>query len=118
MLFKIGNFSLIPVFFGGIMAILDLVMMACVKMVSTGSLSAGVGMPIAIFTYALEPIVFSKALKYENMVVTNLVWNLVSDVLVTLQGIFIFGESIRGIRWVAICMALVSLAIFSYTDNN
>jgi multidrug transporter EmrE-like cation transporter len=41
-----------------------------------------------------------------------------SNVIVTMQGILIFGESIEGLRWVGIGMSLVSLAILSYTGNK
>jgi multidrug transporter EmrE-like cation transporter len=50
------------------------------------------------------------------MTVVNLIWNLMSNVIVTLMGVFWFGESIKGLRWVAIGMSLVSLTIFAYTD--
>lgn len=113
---KWGNFSLLPIFLGTLMALLDLLMMGSIKMVHTGSMSSALGLPFAVGIYALEPLVFLKAMNYEGMAVMNLIWNLMSDVLVTLQGVFIFGESIKGIRWLAIAMAIVSLAIFSYTD--
>lgn len=114
---KIGNFNMLPIFFGTVMAFIDIFMMGTVKMVSTGSLIAGFGLPIAVGLYALEPLIFYKAMAYEGMVVTNLVWNLMSDIVVTLQGIFIFGESIKGLRWLGICMSLVALGLLAYTDD-
>lgn len=114
---KFGNFNTLPIFFGTVMALIDIFMMSMVKMVSNKTLSSGVGIPLSVGLYALEPLVFLKAMKYEGMIVTNLVWNLMSDIIVTLQGIFIFGESIKGLRWVAICMSIVSLALMAYTDT-
>lgn len=114
---KIGKFSMLPIFFGTLMALIDIVMMSSVKMISQGTMSRVVGLPLSIGLYALEPLIFLKAMNYEGMVVTNLVWNLMSDVIVTMQGIFIFGESIKGLRWVAICMSIFSLGLMAYTDN-
>jgi drug/metabolite transporter (DMT)-like permease len=114
---KIGNFNMLPIVFGTTMALIDIIMMGTVKMVSTGSLLAAVGLPLAVGLYALEPLIFYKAMTYEGMVVTNLVWNLMSDIVVTLQGVFIFGESMKGLRWLGICMSLVALAILAYTDD-
>lgn len=114
---KVGNFNMLPIVFGTTMALIDIIMMGTVKMVSTGSLLAAVGLPFAVGLYALEPLIFYKAMTYEGMVVTNLVWNLMSDVVVTLQGVFIFGESMKGLRWLGICMSLVALAILAYTDD-
>jgi len=114
---KVGKFSLLPIFLGTIMASLDLIMMGSIKMVHTGTMTGMFGVPFALAVYALEPLIFLKAMNYEGMAVTNLIWNLMSDILVTMQGLFIFGESIKGIRWVAIGMAMVSLTIFAYTDE-
>jgi hypothetical protein len=113
---KVGNFAILPILFGFVMAVLDIAMMGMVKQVSVGSLSYGVGFPLATAAYALQPYIFLKALGYETMTVVNLIWNLMSNVIVTLMGVFWFGESIKGLRWVAIGMSLVSLTIFAYTD--
>jgi hypothetical protein len=115
---KVGKFNMRPIFFGVVMASIDVVMMGAVKMVHQGTLSQGFGIPFALFFYALQPLLFLKAMNYEGMAVTNLIWNLTSDVVVTLQGIFMFGESIAGMRWVAVGMALVSLTIFAYTGGD
>ena len=80
---KIGKFNVLPIVFGVIMASIDILMMSTAKMVSEGTLSSAVGVPLAVGLYALEPLVFLRALHFEGMVITNLVWNLVSDVIVT-----------------------------------
>lgn len=113
---KYGRFSLLPIFFGVLMASLDIVMMSTTKMISIKEVTYGSGLLFATIAYALQPYIFLKALNYENMTVVNLVWNLVSDVIVTLSGVFFFGESIKGLRWLAICMSIVSLTIFAYTE--
>lgn len=115
---KVGNFNMLPIFFGAVMAIVDIFMMTSVKMISKGTMPSSWGVPLAVGIYALEPLIFLKAMKYEGMVVTNLVWNLMSDVIVTLQGIIVFGESIKGLRWIGICMSIFSLALMSYTDTD
>jgi drug/metabolite transporter (DMT)-like permease len=114
---KVGGFSLLPVFFGTILASLDIALMGPAKPISEGTLPYYSGSAAAVGMYALVPLVFIRALRYEGMVVTNLVWNLMSNIIVTLQGVFIFGESIKGLRWVGIAMSLVSLALLAYTDE-
>lgn len=114
---KWGNFSTLPIVFGTIMALIDIAMMGTVKMVSLKTLTYAVGVPLAVGLYALEPLIFLKAMSYEGMVVTNLVWNLMSNIIVTLQGVLIFGESIKGLRWVGIAMSLVALTLLAYTDD-
>jgi len=114
---KWGKFSFLPIFFGVILALIDICMMGLSKMVSLKQVSWNTGVPLAMGLYALEPLIFIKALNYEGMVVTNLVWNLVSDIIVTLQGVLIFGEKIKGLRWGGIGMSLVALSILAYTDD-
>ena len=114
---KIGKFDMTPVLFGTAMALIDILMMGTVKMISKGSISQMVGVPLSIGLYALEPLLFLKAMKYEGMVITNLVWNLMSNIIVTLQGVLIFGESVKGLRWVGVCMSIVSLTLLAYTDD-
>lgn len=114
---KVGSFNMLPILFGITMALIDIVMMSTVKMTSSGQLTTAVGLPLSMALYALEPIVFLKAMSYEGMVVTNLVWNMMSNIIVTLQGVFIFGESMKGLRWVGIGMSIVALTIFAYTTD-
>jgi hypothetical protein len=115
---KLGNFSMLPIAFGVAMALLDICMLSLTKLVSIGKLSYWTGMPLAVGIYGLQPIVCLKSVQYGGIIATNLVWNLVSDIIVTLQGIFVFGESIKGLRWVGIGMSFVALSIFAYTDTS
>ena len=112
----VGKFDLLPIVFGIVMALIDISMMGTLKLVNQGNLAYSTGFPIATLLYAFEPYVFLKAMTHSNMVVTNLIWNLASNILVTLAGVFFFGESIKGLKWLAIGLSLFSLAIFAYTD--
>lgn len=111
------TFSWLPIFFGSLMAFLDLGMMGLVKEVHKKRISPSVGIPLALGLYALEPLLFWKAMSFQGMVITNLVWNLMSNVLVTAQGILFFGETFKGLKWIGIIMSLVSLTILSLTDD-
>jgi len=110
------HFNMLPVFFGVLMATIDIFMMSSSKLISNGSMSTVWGIPLIMSLYALQPLIFLKALSYEGMIATNLIWNLTSNILVTLQGSFVFGESIKGLKWVAILMSLFSICLMAYTD--
>jgi len=113
---KVGGFTFLPVFFGTLMALIDVLVMGTLKMVHNKTLPKTYGILFSVGTYALEPLIFLKALNYESMVITNLVWDLTSDVLVTLQGVLIFKEKFSVIRWFGIVLSMISLAILSYAD--
>lgn len=112
----VGKFDMLPIVFGAVMALIDISMMGTLKLVDQGKLAYAIGFPVATALYAFEPYIFLKAMTHSNMVVTNLIWNLASNILVTLTGVFFFGESIKGLKWLAIALSLFSLGIFAYTD--
>lgn len=114
---KIGNFSFLSIAFGTSMALLDVIMMSLAKYTSKGEIAYGTALPIATLVYALEPYIFFKSLNYDSLTTMNLVWDLTSDVLVTIVGVFWFKESIKGLRWLAVAFALFSLCLFAYTDE-
>lgn len=113
---KIGSFSMLPIGLGLMMASLDVVMMSMAKLTSKGQLSMGTSLPIATLLYAAEPYIFFKSMKYESLTTMNLIWDLTSDIIVTLVGVLYFKESVKGLRWLAILFAMFSLALFAYTD--
>jgi len=114
---KIGKFSILPIVFGVSMAMLDVLMMSLAKYSSRGQISYGIALPIATVLYSLEPYIFFKSLKYESLTAMNLIWDLTSDILVTILGVFWFGESIKSLRWLAVLFAIFSLGLFAYTDE-
>jgi multidrug transporter EmrE-like cation transporter len=114
---KIGGFNMLPVFFGILLALVDIVMMSTTKMVSMGTIPSWWGTPLAVGVYSLTPLIFLKSLKYESMLVMNLIWDLTSDIIVTLQAIFVFGEKIKGLKWVGVTLSLISLGLMAYSDQ-
>jgi multidrug transporter EmrE-like cation transporter len=113
---KLGSFDLLPIFFGIVMALVDITMMGTLKFVDQGKLAYNIGFPIATLLYAFEPYVFLKAMAHSNMLTTNLIWNLASNILVTLLGVFFFKEKVKGLKWLAIGLSLFSLGIFAYSE--
>jgi len=113
---KLGSFDLLPILFGLVMALIDITMMGTLKFVDQGKLAYNIGFPIATLLYAFEPYVFLKAMAHSNMLTTNLIWNLASNILVTLLGVFFFKEKVKGLKWLAIGLSLFSLGIFAYSD--
>jgi EamA domain-containing membrane protein RarD len=114
---KIGKINVLPTLFGLVMAFLDILMMSLAKLVKNKTISYSVALPLATTIYALEPYIFFKSLNYESMVVMNLLWDLTSDIMVTLVGIFWFGESIKGLRIFAFLFAIISIGLFAYTEE-
>jgi multidrug transporter EmrE-like cation transporter len=99
--------------FGSIMAVIDTTMLGLIKAVQSHQLKSLYFMAIPTVAYMIQPWIFFNALKTESMTVMNLMWDLLSDVLVSLVGIFYFGEKIGRIRTIGLIMAIGSLALLS-----
>jgi len=108
---------LVPYAFGIGMATVDICMMTLAKLTNLGKIPYLPGILGATAFYAFQPFLFLKALKFEGMAVVNLIWNLTSSVVITLIGVLYFREKIKGLRILAVLMALFSLILFALTDS-
>jgi multidrug transporter EmrE-like cation transporter len=102
--------------YGAVMALIDTGMLGLVKEVSKDGMKSLAYMIIPTVAYSIQPWVFLSSLKGETMTVMNLMWDLLSDVLVSLVGIFYFGEKIGGVRLGGLFLGMISLAMLSWKD--
>lgn len=79
-----------PVF----MASIDGLALSLLKLKHTGVIKNAWVLPFTMLMYSTQPLIFYKALSLENMTVLNLLWDVISDIIVTFIGIFIFNETI------------------------
>jgi len=108
---------IIPLLIGLLMASLDIGMMSVAKLTNLGRVPYLGGLAASTALYSLQPFLFLQALRFESMVAANLLWNLISMIVVTLIGVFFFNESIKGLRIVAILLGLLSIGLFTFTEE-
>lgn len=102
-----------PISYGFAMSILDVIMESLCKYYSiTGGVKI-ILLLLAMFVYAFQPLLFTRALKYEGMGVTNVVWNVVSTGLIVIIGAVIFGEKMNVYKWTGIILSIISLVLLS-----
>ena len=99
--------------YGGSMALIDTVILSLLKAKSLGMFDGIWVMILSMAVYACQPLIFFQSMKHETMTVMNLVWDMTSDVLVTLTGIGLFGEKLSLRRWAGVCLSFVSLCLLS-----
>jgi len=99
--------------YGLVLAFVDVVMMPITKGVANRSLPLWL-MIVPTLVYAADPWIFLQSLKVETMVVMNLVWDLISDILVTFVGLFILGEKVSTMKSIGIGLSFVSLYCLSH----
>ena len=75
-------------------------------------------MVIPMIFYAFSPLVFLKALSSESLTIMNLVWDLSSDLIVTLIGLFWFKESVSPVKLLGVALSFVSMFLMTYEPNG
>lgn len=102
--------------FGAAFATLDSISLPIIKGVSQGWNPWMILVPMVL--YGLSPLMFLKALEKETLTIMNLVWDLSSDVLVTLIGLLVFAERLPPLKILGVCLSFVSLFLMSYEGNG
>jgi multidrug transporter EmrE-like cation transporter len=104
-----------PLMYGSYMATIDVFMLSIIKAISQGILSKST-MLLPSAVYAMQPWLFLTSLKYESMTVMNLMWDVLSDIFVTLTGIFYFKEKVSSIKLIGVFLAILSVVLLNCED--
>jgi multidrug transporter EmrE-like cation transporter len=100
--------------FGLAFSALDAVALPIIKGVSTGWAPWLIVIPMIL--YGASPLLFLKALEKETLTIMNLVWDMTSDLTVTIIGLFFFAETLPPTKLLGVVLSLVSLFLLSYED--
>lgn len=99
------------------MAFIDVFMLSLIKIVNADRLRYIRWMIAPTIIYAIQPWIFLDSLKYETMVVMNLLWDVTSDVMVTLVGLLYFKEKVGPFKKIGIVLSFVSMILLSLNDG-
>jgi drug/metabolite transporter (DMT)-like permease len=108
---------IIPILFGFLMASIDVSMLGIIKSFSIGSLKSILWMVVPTVVYAIQPWIFLKSLSFTTMITMNLMWDILSDILVTGVGLFYFKEKVSSTKLLGILFAFVSIFLLTYEDD-
>ena len=99
------------------MALVDVFMLSIVKSVSLNSRLLK-WMIVPTLVYAVQPWIFLQSLEYETLIIMNLLWDLISNVLVTLAGLILFKESIGPYKLIGVILSFISITLLSLDDGD
>ncbi len=108
----------IPIGYGAIMAGIDVFMLSIIKLVSNNPSRFLKWMVIPTVVYAIQPWIFLNSLRFESLIVMNLMWDLISDILVTATGFLYFKEKIGPYKTLGVILSFVSIVLMSLQDGN
>jgi multidrug transporter EmrE-like cation transporter len=110
--------NLIPMTFALAMASIDAIVLGGLKEYSLGNLNWSLMVPIGMLIYSLQPLLFLQSLKYETMTIMNILWDITSDVIVSIVGLFYFKEGLTPLKKLGLSLAFIAIVLLSYDSIN
>jgi len=108
----------IPITFGLVMASLDVFMLGIIKTISKDQVKFLRWMIIPTIVYAIQPWIFLGSLQFESMIVMNLMWDLMSDILVTASGFLFFKEELGPFKKLGVIFSILALFLMSVDETG
>ena len=111
---------ILPLLYATVMAAIDVVSLGTVKYVwatPLSYLSAVSAMILAIGLYALQPLIFYQAMSFEGMAVANLLWNVLSSLLVTTIGVWMFKERITRMKTLGAIFSILAIVLLTWEES-
>jgi TRAP-type mannitol/chloroaromatic compound transport system permease small subunit len=99
------------------LAIIDIISMGITKQIDLGYLQKS-WLPFAFILYGCQMLIFKYGLNITSMTVLNLSWNLFSNIVITLIGIYYFKENINNLETYGILFAIFALFLFGLSEFN
>jgi len=103
-----------PLAFGVAMAANDVISLGLLKAIHLDWLSSYYFV-VPVLLYIVQPFLFFSSLSFESMTIMNIMWDLLSDVLVTVSGIYIFKEKISNSKFMGIILSMVSMYLLTHS---
>jgi drug/metabolite transporter (DMT)-like permease len=112
------NINWTPVAYGALMATIDVIMLSIIKAISFNQLRLIKWMILPTLIYALQPWIFLSSLRFESLIVMNLLWDLISNILVTATGFLYFKEKIGPFKTIGVILSFISIIFLSLQDGQ
>ncbi len=106
---------LIGTLIGLFLSLFDLVFLGLTKEIYLGNFEKK-WLLLACIGYSLVPYIFYKGLNYTSLTILNLSWDITSDIVVTMAGIYFFKEYLGYTKAIGLVLACITLFLFSADD--
>ena len=93
------------------MASVDGMVMPLLKAKKLGMLKGIWMFPLAMLVYSIQPLIFYSALSVESMAIMNVLWDVMSDVIVTIIGFVVFGETFTTQQCFGLMFSLIGITL-------
>ena len=105
--------NFIMLFHGLILALIDATVLPLLKLRFTHKVTGLWPLVVAFLAYGSQTLIFFNSLRYETMTVMNVLWDVMSDIIVTLIGLFVLKEVVTTKKLAGIGFGVVALYLLS-----
>ena len=103
--------------YGTGLAISDVVNLGILKGLRVGMIKNFTWIAFPILIYAMQPIIFYLGIAHTSMTVMNLLWDVLSDILVTASGLFFFKEKLSHTKMIGVMFAMMAVFLLGVDDS-
>ena len=111
-------FDTVSLGYGAMMALTDSIVLSMLRAFSLGWLKSKIIVALAMLFYSFQPVIFLKSLSHNSLTVMNLLWDVMSDVSVSIIGLFYFGEKLTRFKKLGVFFSLLSIILLTYKDGD
>jgi len=104
-------------FYGLILAFNDVISMGITKNISLGILAQN-WLYVACVLYGIQMYIFYQGIQITSMSVLNLTWNLFSNIVITIMGLYYFKENVSHLETWGIIFAIFALFLFGLAQYH
>jgi drug/metabolite transporter (DMT)-like permease len=105
-------FRILPIVFAVAMACIDAIVLPMLKFINDGIYPLSL-MIIPVIIYGLQPILFYMSLNYSTLTSMNILWDLMSDIIVTLIGLLYLKEKLFMTSKLGLVFAFIAIILFA-----
>ncbi len=117
-MFFLKAFDLTALGFGGSMALIDAFILSTLKAYNLGWIQWRGILIIAMLVYSFQPMIFLESLNHNSLTVMNLLWDVMSGVIVTAIGLFIFSEKLTRLKKIGVFFSFISIILLTWKDGD
>ena len=102
--------------FAFFLAASDVFNLGLLKALRTGQVKNMAWIAVPTLLYAFQPLIFFKGLAHTTLTALNLLWDVMSDVLVTLTGLFYFKEKLSMRKQIGAAFSVLGVFLLGGDD--
>ena len=116
-MFILNHFNLSGLGWGGLMALMDSIVLSLLKAYNIGWIQWNGIILISMLVYSIQPLIFLESLKGNGLIIMNLFRDVMSDILVTSVGLIYFTEKLTNPKKIGVLLSVISVILLSLKDE-